>query len=271
MDQVITDPVFVTLAARPNLETLKLHKPITASLVSKAFEEQIQRRAGGNLFPKLHTLGCTGEPEAFTRLSPYLFRLTHLEANIECRRNAPAEVQDCVVQTITISCPNLQALTVRYLGPKVGNIPSQALVNLAQRNSQLKELRIAGVKVERFGDPYFISMIRALPQLECLVLEFQCNLTAAALIEVVKNCGTTLVEFEIWATFDLRNLADTDLSFSELTSFTIGKLVRPASSVVEGGMRIGRLLKKLAPKLTDINSKFNSAFTDQVLDEVFTV
>ncbi|KAI0381188.1 hypothetical protein F5Y04DRAFT_289078 [Hypomontagnella monticulosa] len=264
--------IFVALATKPNLEVLEFERTITARLVSEAFEKQILNDSGGMLFPKLRKLVCVGEPSGLRRLSPYLLQLTHLEANIKCDRAGSAEAQDSVVHSIAICCPNLYTLKLRYLGPKVAVIPSQALVNLAQGNSQLKTLRIADAKVEDFYDPHFIGMVRALPRVEHLSLRFQCHLTAASLIAAARNCGTTLVEFEIEADIDLRNETQTDVSFSELTSFTVGKFAHSdpfKTRITEAEVsNKAQFLKALAPKLTHFSSILNSAVTGRIIDEV---
>ncbi|KAI1371606.1 hypothetical protein F4677DRAFT_304878 [Hypoxylon crocopeplum] len=264
VDRVVTDSVFIALAIRPGLEVFRLQKLVTASLVSKAVEEQTRRGASERLFPQLLELTCVAELDGLAALLPHLSQLTYLDTGL---RRGRTETHSSVPD-ISTHCPDLRVLLLEYAPTEDARIPPQTLVKLAEGLHELEQLGISGekVEVEGFGLAQFASMVHALPCLKSLRLAFECQLTEAALVETSKSCGTTLTELEIGGSYDLRKLEGLVL-FPRLRSLGLGKLVSTATDMMvtkEEAVRTARLLKRIAPDLEDFNVISEDLFDDMV-------
>ncbi|KAI0381189.1 hypothetical protein F5Y04DRAFT_255968 [Hypomontagnella monticulosa] len=273
MKRFICYSVFSTICGMTELQALELATPISAGFVATLLRYWFQFGMARTFFPKLHKLDCTAESSALAELSPYLDHLTELNAGIEHSSASSAEVEDCIIQNLAepARCPNLRILVLYYLVEEVVYIQPQVLINLVQRHPQLTALYICGnIAAEGFEDPHLISMMQALPQLKELQLEFDGHLTAIALAEAAKVCGAKLVEFDVRASFDLQNRTGINVSFSQLESLVIGKLVpssNSADAMATEAIDTAKFLAELAPAVL-VEAKSTNPFTDMVIENM---
>jgi hypothetical protein len=252
MDRVVTDDVFVALATRPDLQLLEFRKVITAELMSIAKSRQNRNYGERQLFPQLRKLVCTGEIDGLLSLLPHLTQLTQLETTILGSHVSSVEIS-CPLSDIATYCPNLQFLRLEYTPAQAVYISPDELVELSQSLPHLEHLQILGDHVRSPGleTVHIAKIAEALPSLKVLWLEFQCTLTEAALVEVGKGCGRTLIRCQLLGSYNLSNLEDSDILFPLLQELVLGKVVSSASpdSIAREAENITRLLKRVAPNL----------------------
>ncbi|KAI1411604.1 hypothetical protein F5Y13DRAFT_56390 [Hypoxylon sp. FL1857] len=269
MDKVITDSVFTTLATKPDLETLELQKTITTGLVSKALGQHTPSGAKGRLFPRLSKLACVAQSDGFTALLPHLSQLDSLDVRIE--PGGDSSNVSYLLLDVSMYCPNLRVTSLENLDPEGVHISPQSLVRLAERLNQLEKLCISNEKskVEEFDVSHFASMVKALPRLRTLRLLFKCRLTEAALVEAANSCET-LTELEIWGSYDLQNLAETEASFPKLKALELGYLVPPSvlTEVATEAAKTAQFLKRIAPGLEEFSVVSPNPFGQMVSREV---
>ncbi|KAI0118023.1 hypothetical protein F4776DRAFT_262046 [Hypoxylon sp. NC0597] len=271
MDRVITDSVFIALATRPDLETLELGKTITADLVSKAIDQQARNGADGRLFARLRKLACSIQSDGFTTLLPHLSQLNSLDVLIE-PSDAPSNEMNHLLLEISTYCSNLMDLALENLALEGAYISPLSLVELAQKLSSLENLCISNEKMEteEFDTSHFASMVKALSHLKTLRLLFKCRLTEAALVDAAKSCET-LARLEIWGSYNLRNLGNTEVSFPELKALELGHLVPPSvltDAMATEAANAAGFLKRIAPSLEEFDVIFPNPFSEMVLREV---
>ncbi|KAN0087353.1 hypothetical protein V8E54_001041 [Elaphomyces granulatus] len=248
IDRVVNDDVFFALATRPNLQILKFQKVVNAELMSIAKSRQNQNHSERQLFPRLRKLVCTGEIDGLISLLPHLTQLTHLETTI-----LGSQVHISLLPEIATYCPNLQFLQLEYSTAQDISLSPDELVKLSQALPHLEHLQISGDHISAPGlENVHISKIsEALPSLKVLELEFECALTEAALVEVGKGCGGALTKCQLWGSYNLLTLEESDISFPLLQELILGKLVSSASpeNAAKQAENIDRLLKRVAPNL----------------------
>jgi hypothetical protein len=248
MDRVVNDDVFVALATRPNLQILEFQNVVTAELMSIAKSRQNQNHGKRQLFPQLRKLVCTGEIDGLISLLPHLTQLTHLETTI-----LDSRVHISLLPEIATYCPNLQFLQLEYSTAQDISLSPDELIELSQALPHLEHLQISGDHISAPGleNVHISKIAEALPSLKVLELEFQCALTEAALVEVGKGCGGALTRCQLWGSYNLSNLEESDISFPLLQELILGKLVSSASpeNAARQAENIDRLLKRVAPNL----------------------
>lgn len=89
----------------------------------------------------------------------------------------------------------LEKLQVSFVisPPNIGDISPNEPLELAQGLQHLENMQILGdnARALGLGTGHIGKIFEALPNLKVLVLEFQCALMEATLIEVGKHCGRT--------------------------------------------------------------------------------
>jgi hypothetical protein len=270
MDRVVNDDVFVALATRPDLQSLKFQKTITAKLVSIARGRQNRNCGESHLFPQLRKLVCSIEVDGLFSLLPHLPRLTHLETTIPDSRVSSVEIHGSL-SDVPIYCPNLQSLKSTYTSTKDINIPPDDLVKLAQGLQHLTAMRVSGYHLRAPGleTAHIAKIAEALPSLRVLGLAFPCALTETALVEVGKNCGRTLIECELWGSYNLSNLEEGGISFPLLEDLVLETVVSsmPDSTTGEAENN-ARLLIRAAPHLQSFDIMVEDSFANVVMDFV---
>ncbi|KAI1135522.1 hypothetical protein F5Y05DRAFT_174211 [Hypoxylon sp. FL0543] len=274
MERVMTDSVFIALATKPDLETLGLRKGITADLVSKAVDQQARSGAEGRLFPRLSKLTCVAQPDGFAALLPHLSQLNSLDVVIK-HSSASLNEMEYLLREVGTYCPGLRDLALEYAAAENFNISPRPLIQLAQRLTQLEKLCICSenMEVEGFDTSHFASLVKALPRLETLRLSFKCRLTEAALVEAAKSCEA-LTTLELWGSYDLRNVGETEVFFPKLKALELGQLVPPsvlADTAAAEAANAARLLKRIAPSLEEFDVTFPDPFSKMVSREVDNV
>jgi hypothetical protein len=285
MDKVVNDDVFVALATRPDLQSLEFQMAVTPELVSLAKSRRNRNCGGGQLFPQLRKLIWIGDIDGLFSFLPHLTQLTHLEATILGRHisyvKTPGSLSD-----IATYCPKLQVLELRYataedldfelVKPSTTaediDISPDELVELAQRSQHLEHMEISGDHVRAPGleTVHIAKIVEALPSLRVLVLEFQCALTEAALVEVGKGCGKTLTECGLWGSYNLSNLEKSGISFPLLRDLVLEKVVSSATpdSTANEAANNARLLKRVAPNLESFIIIVRDSFAREVRTRV---
>jgi hypothetical protein len=253
MGRAVSDDVFVALATRPDLQSLDFQKPITAELVSLAKSPQNQNYGERKLFPQLRKLVCTGDVDGLFGLLPHLTQLTHLETTILGSHASSVEASTGPLPVIATYCPNLQFLKLEYTIAEDIDISPDELVELTQGSQHLEHLQISGYHVRAPGleAVHIAKIAEALPSLKVLVLAFHCALTEAALVEVGKSCGQTLTKCELWGSYNISNLEESDISFPLLQELVLGTVVSPDApdSTANETADNARLLMRIAPNL----------------------
>lgn len=273
MGNVVTDDIFINLATRPGLRSLALQKCLTPQLISDAIyhrqelQPQQQVQEEGKLFTDLCELTCTAETEGILSLSSYIPQLSRLDLTLMSNYTFTTP-SGGLLPLLSASCPNLQFLHIQYNWEEVIDLHEELLV-LAQNLQHLKHLHLHGdnILARELRDTHIIRIAQEVKEMEVLRLGFQCTLTEEALIGLGKYCGGTLVECELWGTFNLAGLDSEGVLFPVLKELTVEKIVSTSASpnqITDDAGKIAGVLHRCAPRLEFFESMDESLFDQAV-------
>ena len=181
----VSDEVYIHLASRPNLASLKTSPRMIIKLsVIKRVQEMVTQP-----FSELVELSCALEGKAFSQLSPHLATLTKLKLYL-------FDVASNTVSGIC-SCTGLVSLVLDFgrsshLDAKA-HFPPESLLAIANSCSHLQTFDVKDVQMERsmtgINDDVIQSFVALLPGLLCFRLQIKTNVTHRALKILGEGCA----------------------------------------------------------------------------------
>lgn len=247
LEDVNSDEVYIHLASRPNLAALTTgdDKVLTLSLI-KRIQEVIDQP-----FPKLVSLICFLESNAFAQFGRHLIGLTDLNLHLV----------DAASKTIfdICSCTNLVSLALNFYDSHFdanSHLPPDGLLALAKSCSHLqifkatadRVLEADGDSTANITDDTIREFVALLPGLTCLKLNIKTNLTHRALRFLGEGCAGLKECCLDGRSFDLQLLGGGGpVLFRHLEELAL----EPVEDCVSATM-VAEILHHHAPRLNDL-------------------
>ena len=272
MDKVLDDAVLIALATRPGLETLKFTKPFTSDLILRAEDyrrgssnQQEQQPETRKPFPALRVLACQTDASGLEALLVHAPHLRYLEATI-VENEAPQADTAKLLALLTAYCDDLQFLSLECTQSQTKPRLADELVKLTQKLTNIHDLHlnINSEEPTDLQDRHVSQLAVTLPGLKTLELEFRCNLTHAALLDLGNHCGGTLTACQLGSIVDLFALEGRKNLFPQLEELRLEGIDASRDDEKSAVEAVVGILKDVMPNLRDFSVLGEGRFGNEV-------